>query len=92
MKKIGVRELRQHASKYLRDVEKGETFQVTDRGRPVALLRPINSRSRLEELAAQGRLRWGNGKDLLAIRPVKPKKGIPPLSEILLKMREEERF
>ena len=54
MKSIGVRELRQYASKYLRDVERGETYQVTDRGRPVAVLRPVGAyRSRLDELEAQ---------------------------------------
>ncbi len=41
MRSIGIRELRQQASKHLRDVERGETIEVTDRGRPVALLVPI---------------------------------------------------
>ncbi len=41
MERIGVRELRQHASKYLARVEGGETLEVTDRGRPVAMLIPI---------------------------------------------------
>ncbi|MCA9853061.1 MAG: type II toxin-antitoxin system prevent-host-death family antitoxin [Dehalococcoidia bacterium] len=33
---LGIRELRQHASKYLRLVRDGETIQVTDRGEPIA--------------------------------------------------------
>ena len=41
MDRIGVRELRQNASKYLARVEKGETLEITDRGRPVALLTPV---------------------------------------------------
>lgn len=41
MEGVGVRELRQHASRYLARVAAGETLQVTDRGRPVALLVPI---------------------------------------------------
>jgi prevent-host-death family protein len=40
MDRIGVRELRQHASKYLNRVAHGETIEVTDRGRPVARLVP----------------------------------------------------
>ena len=40
MERIGVRELRQHASRYLERVGRGETIEVTDRGRPVALLVP----------------------------------------------------
>lgn len=42
MRSIGVRELRQNASKYLRQVEQGETLTITDRGRPVAQLTPIS--------------------------------------------------
>ena len=41
MERIGVRELRQHASRYLARVVRGETLEVTDRGRPVARLVPI---------------------------------------------------
>ncbi|OWY62836.1 hypothetical protein B7486_56295 [cyanobacterium TDX16] len=43
MAEIGVRELRQHASRYLRRVEAGERFVVTDHGRPVAELTPISA-------------------------------------------------
>ena len=38
---VGVRELRQNLSVYLRRVEAGESLPVTDRGRPVALLGPL---------------------------------------------------
>ncbi|MEB3981500.1 type II toxin-antitoxin system prevent-host-death family antitoxin [Mycobacterium sp. 663a-19] len=41
MKAIGVRELRQNASKYLAEVATGESIEITDRGRPVARLVPI---------------------------------------------------
>lgn len=43
MDRIGVRELRQNASAYLARVASGESIEVTDRGRPVALLVPIAS-------------------------------------------------
>jgi len=43
MDRIGVRELRQHASRYLERAGRGETLEVTDRGRPVARLVPVNS-------------------------------------------------
>jgi prevent-host-death family protein len=54
MGSVGVRELRQRASELLRRVEAGETIEVTDRGRPVALLTPINPSSGLERLRAEG--------------------------------------
>jgi prevent-host-death family protein len=40
MARIGIRELRQHASRYLELVKAGQTVEVTDRGRLVALLTP----------------------------------------------------
>lgn len=40
METVGVRELRQNASVYLRRVAAGESITVTDRGVPVALLIP----------------------------------------------------
>lgn len=39
MKAVGIRELKAHLSAYLRDVQRGETVLVTDRGRVVAELR-----------------------------------------------------
>ena len=39
MKTIGIRELKAHLSRVLRDVGTGESFLVTDRGRVIAELR-----------------------------------------------------
>lgn len=41
MLSVGIRELRQHASRYVERAAAGETFEVTDRGRAVALLTPL---------------------------------------------------
>jgi len=41
MRRIGVRELRQNASRYLEDVAAGESIEITDRGHPVARLVPV---------------------------------------------------
>jgi prevent-host-death family protein len=43
MRTIGVRELRQHASRYLEQVAAGESIEITDRGHPIARLVPITS-------------------------------------------------
>jgi prevent-host-death family protein len=53
MDRIGVRELRQHASRYLARVVGGETIEVTDRGRPVALLVPVTADPWSEMIAAR---------------------------------------
>ncbi len=57
MERIGVRELRQHASRFLRRVKAGETVEVTERGVLVALLVPPHPASGARErLLASGRL------------------------------------
>jgi prevent-host-death family protein len=57
VERIGVRELRQHASRYLALVKAGETVEVTDRGELVALLVPAQRGDRArDQLVAAGRL------------------------------------
>jgi prevent-host-death family protein len=57
MERIGVRELRQHATRYLSKVKAGETVEVTERGRLVALLvPPTPGTSAREHLIATGQL------------------------------------
>jgi len=55
---VGVAQLRQNLSRYLRRVERGERLLVTDRNRPVAELGPppTGSGERLDRLIAEGRL------------------------------------
>ncbi|MFM8416304.1 MAG: type II toxin-antitoxin system Phd/YefM family antitoxin, partial [Actinomycetota bacterium] len=43
MNTIGIRELKQNASEVIQRVSGGEWLDVTDRGRPVAQISPINS-------------------------------------------------
>lgn len=91
MQTIGVRELRQNASRYLALVQTGETLQVTDRGRPVALLVPVPEGSALDRLEAAGRLSPSAG-DLLDLgAPLRPTRGKPLPSEALQGMRADER-
>ncbi|HSI97897.1 MAG TPA: type II toxin-antitoxin system Phd/YefM family antitoxin [Gaiellaceae bacterium] len=90
---IGIRELRQNASRYLRLVEeRGEPIQITDRGRPVALLTPVPApASRIEQLRARGRIRPAKGSWRDLGPPVEPEPGAPLPSEVLAQMREHER-
>jgi prevent-host-death family protein len=55
MQRIGVRELRQHASRYLALVARGERIEVTDRGRPVAMLVPVRGEL-WDDLRTSGRV------------------------------------
>jgi prevent-host-death family protein len=87
MERVGVRELRQNASAILRRVEAGESFEVTDRGRPVALLVKIPKRG-LARLEAEGRLRRGTGNLLdLSRVPLPPGERLP--SERVSEGRDE---
>ena len=54
MRTIGVRELRQRASEYLKAVEAGGSFEITAHGRPVALLVQARSASRRDLLTVGG--------------------------------------
>lgn len=57
MDEIGIRELRQHASRYVRAAKEGRTTIISDRGRPVARLEPLSPlERRLSELLVQHEL------------------------------------
>lgn len=61
MKSAGVAELKAHLSRYLASVKQGEEVTVTERGRPVARLVPVERvagrLARLQELARLGLVR-----------------------------------
>ena len=64
---VGVAELRQNLSVYLRRVEQGERLLVTDRNRPIAELGPPPvAGAALDRLIAEGRV----------LRPLR--RGLPP--------------
>ena len=91
MRSIGVRELRQRASKFLRDVEAGRSVEITARGRPVALLVPLRGTGHLERLVRRGRVIPSNG-DLLELgSPPAPAAGKSRSSTVLRKARSHER-
>ena len=58
MERVGVRELRQNLSVYLRRVKDGESLEVTEHGHPVAVLSPLREpKSVLDRMIAEGRVR-----------------------------------
>ncbi len=91
MKTIGIRELRQRASVVLREVESGVTFEVTDRGRPVAVLSPMANKSPLDRLRAAGDVSTPIGAldDLPPPLPLAPGQTSP--SGVLTRLRADER-
>ena len=90
MTSVGVRELRQRASELLRLVESGETIEITDRGRPVAVLGPLPQGSPLERMRASGDIEPATG-DLDDLPAPLPSQGAESPSSRLARLREHER-
>jgi prevent-host-death family protein len=90
MASVGVRELRQRASELLRRVEDGESIEITDRGRPVAVLAPIPD-DPLERLRAAGDLipAQADFSDLPDPLPLPSSSEAP--SSVLARLRHDDR-
>jgi len=52
---VGVRALRDELSRHLSDVKDGHTITVTEHGRPIARIVPVQELTTLERLIAEGR-------------------------------------
>ena len=85
---VGVRELRQNLSVYLRRVAKGERFVVTDRREPVAELVPLADDE--DDWARRNKLKPAKGR----LEDLPPPIKIPgvSLSEELQRDRDSHRF
>lgn len=86
MSEVGVRALKQNASAVVARAAAGESITVTDRGRPVAEIVPIQA-SPLEQLVASGQARPPRRRLSELAEPVAG----PSLSSELAKMRAAER-
>jgi prevent-host-death family protein len=93
---IGIRELRQHASRYVAMAKQGKRVPVTDRGELVAYLVPAHEPSTtFQRMVAAGQVRLAKGKlaeTLASLEPLKAEPGEKTLSEVLREMRDEERY
>ena len=72
---IGIRQLKAELSKQLRRVEAGETLQVTDRGRVIATIQPVEHPGAspamlvVRRLMADGKVSWSGQKPTGSSRP-----------------------
>jgi prevent-host-death family protein len=89
---VGIRELKNRLTHYLRRVSRGEEVVVTQRGKPVALLHSIRAvrpsaslQARLAGVAAQGLIALPGRRPLRTVRRVKASG--PPLSRVILEDR-----
>jgi prevent-host-death family protein len=93
MSRIGVKELKNRLTHYLRRTQKGEEIIVTDRGRPIALLqqieagRPGTREARLAQLAALGKLILPTTKPNKRLKP--PAHRGPSIGRAVIDDRDE---
>lgn len=74
--RVGIRELKQNASKVIQEVKDGEIITVTEHGVPVAKIIPI-ANDRYLELIQEGTIQPGTGTiELSTIKPVKLPEGM----------------
>jgi prevent-host-death family protein len=85
---VGVRDLKNRLSEFLRRVAAGERITVTDRGRPVALMTPPDAPAEHEAIVGmvrEGIASWGGGKPRGSARPVRVRG--KPVSQTVLEDR-----
>jgi prevent-host-death family protein len=89
---MGVRELKDGLSRALREVQEGQTVEVTDHGRPIARIVKAWP-SRAQQMIADGRIAQAEAEgDLLDLWPPPPLEPGERLgSEILAELRADER-
>jgi prevent-host-death family protein len=88
---VGIRDAKMHLSKYIKMVQRGAEVIITDRGRPVGKIIPIQTRElslgeRVKRLEDQGLIDPIAGKSLNKIPPP-----IPVPNGIAQKMLQEDR-
>ena len=89
----GVKEIRDHFTKYLKIVAQGEEVIVAERGKAVALLKqfvkPSDIEGRLNLASLKGLIRLPKEKGFISVHK-KIKVSGKPLSEIIMEGREEK--
>ena len=73
METVGIRELKTHLSHHLKRVRSGVHLLVTQHGRSVATISPVEASADLawaSQLVAEGGAHWGGGKPTGAKNPV----------------------
>ena len=74
MDSVGIRELKTHLSRHLKRVRAGARLLVTERGRSIATINPVEAPADVDwahQFVAEGRARWNGGKPTGAMRPAR---------------------
>jgi prevent-host-death family protein len=86
---VGVKELKTRLSQYLREVKKGRSIIITERGKPIGQIIPRDTslQDRITMLINVGLVEW-NGEKLKSIEPVIKNRTSRQISDLLVDMRE----
>jgi prevent-host-death family protein len=74
MDTVGIRDLKANLSRHLKRVRSGTRLVVTERGRSIATLNPVEAPADVDwahQLVAEGRAHWNGGKPTGATRPAR---------------------
>ena len=78
MDTVGIRDLKAHLSRHLKRVRAGARLAVTERGRTIATINPVDARHDLDwahQMVADGRAQWNGRKPQAALPRMRPLKG-----------------
>jgi prevent-host-death family protein len=82
---VGIRELRADLSRLIKRVREGEEIVVTDRGKAVARIVPVDGQRKIDRLIAAGVVKPAPRR---TPRPLpKPIEGAGPLSDLVIEGR-----
>ena len=86
---VGIRDLKAHLSKYLQRVRQGQALLITDRGRPIGRILPVDIplEEKIEAAIEAGILAW-NGEPYPAGEPVARARGGKTVAELVIEDRE----
>ncbi len=87
---VGARELKTRLGGYLQQVRQGRTLVITDRGQPIAELKPLHGAgddAKLEHLKALGAVTRLENRPLAPFRPVRSRG--PSVSDAIIEDRQD---
>ena len=89
LKTVGIKELKNNLSAYLRQVKAGGIVIITERGKPIGRITPMveSAEERLEQLSQAGLLTW-SGQKLSPVAPLGQSTGPRTVADLLLEDRE----